>query len=164
MQILNDFNTTVEKALEEIDPNWKKYQGLIVCGTHSHKNIEMTLGAIQYARENKFPFLGICAGHQMAAVEYARNILGWKDATSEEFMFSPNQTVVIKKRPEGLKIGLHEGETYWNFYEVDYTLLTNFEKDKAENFITCQFHPEYQSSKDNPHPLLVKFLNACRKK
>lgn len=88
----------------------------------------------------------------MAAIEYARNVLGIKDATSEEF---GEGTFIVKKRKD-LNVGLHDGETYWNNYEVD---LDDWEK--PDNFFTCQFHPEYQSSKENPHPLLVKFLEAC---
>lgn len=41
--------------------------------------------AAQYARENKIPYLGICLGSQIMAIEFARNVLGYKDATSEEF-------------------------------------------------------------------------------
>lgn len=47
-----------------------------------------TLGMIQateYARKNKIPFLGICLGSQIMAIEFARNVLGIMDANSEEF-------------------------------------------------------------------------------
>lgn len=160
MRILNDFDTSVRKALEEIDPNYMDYEALVVCGTHNPGNIKGILNEIKNAREKKTPFLGICAGHQMAAIEYARNVLGITEATSEEF---GEGTFVVKKRTEGLKVGLHDGETYWNNFEVDYTLLPNFEKDKPDNFITVQSHPEYQSSKEKPHPLLVKFIELCKK-
>ncbi len=39
----------------------------------------------QYAREKKIPYLGICLGSQIMAIEFARNVLGIKDASSEEF-------------------------------------------------------------------------------
>lgn len=39
----------------------------------------------RYARENKVPYLGICLGSQIMAIEYARNVIGMKDASSEEF-------------------------------------------------------------------------------
>lgn len=39
----------------------------------------------QYARENNIPFLGICLGSQIMAIEFARNVLGIQDASSEEF-------------------------------------------------------------------------------
>jgi CTP synthase (UTP-ammonia lyase) len=158
MQILNDFNTSVRKALDEIDSEWELLDGLVVCGTHSPHDVEAMIEKIRQARESGRPFLGICFGHQLAAVEYARNVMGIADAISEEF---GEGTFVVKKRPEGLKVGLHDGESYWNNYEVVPELLDMWAKPK--NFITCQFHPEYQSSKDKPHPLLVQFLQLCRK-
>lgn len=156
MEILNDFNTSVEKALGEIYPDWRKLNGLIICGTHSPQNIEWYIGEIEAARVSGLPFLGICFGHQLAAIEYARNVLG-KDATSEEFVdIYPGTDLLVRKRKEGLKVGLHEGETWWNNYEV----VPGFESiwKKPHNFITVQYHPEYQSSKDRPHPILVRFL------
>lgn len=178
MQILNDFNTSVKKALSEIDPNWESYEGLITCGTHSPDKLDpnQQIGFIEMARKQGYPFLGICFGHQLAAIEYARNVLGIEDATSEEF--GGKGTFVVYKLPElnvGLKITKDEPyidrngfygnkltqESFWNNYEVMPDILARWEK--PPNFITCQYHPEYQSSKDNPHPLLVKFIELCKK-
>jgi CTP synthase (UTP-ammonia lyase) len=160
MQILNDFNTSVEKALGEIDPKYKDYPGVVICGTHSPHDIDALYESIQIARVTHTPFLGICFGHQLAAIEYARNVLGQPNASSEEIHFPlmPPDNVVVKRSQ--LKVGLHEGESWWNNYEV----VEGFEKiwQKAPNFITCQYHPEYQSSKEKPHPLLVKFLNYAK--
>ncbi|AVL00544.1 CTP synthase [Pediococcus inopinatus] len=58
--------------------------GLIVPGGFGDRGIEGMITAIQYARESDLPFLGICLGMQMASVEYARNVLGLKDANSTE--------------------------------------------------------------------------------
>jgi len=151
MEILNTFNTSVEKALSEIDSKWQTYDGLIICGTHSPSNTEFMIDRIAEARKTGRPFLGICAGHQLAAIEWAR-ANGTPDATSEEF---GEGTFVVKKLPE-LNVGLKDGETYWNNYEVV------IDWDKPDHFFTTQAHPEYQSSKEKPHPLLVKFLNACK--
>ena len=159
MDILDDFNTTVKKALYEIDPYWESYRGLIICGTHTPDYPESQIRLIELAREEGIPFLGICYGHQLAAIEYARNILGMKSATSEEW---GHGKFVVRKRKEGLKVGLHDGETYWNNYEVDPSILHDFEKDKPAHFITTQAHTEYQSSIDKPHTLLIKFLEICR--
>ena len=161
MDILNDFQTTVQKALSEIDSNWKQYDGIVICGSHKPQYTESQIRLIEIARMMNTPLLGICLGHQLVAIEYARNVLGIKDATSEEW---GEGTFVVRKRKEGLKVGLHDGETYWNNYEVDYDLVPNFEVDKPPNFITTQAHPEYQSSIDNPHPLLIKFIELCKKK
>lgn len=156
MQILNDFSTSVRKALEEIDPNYRDYPGIVVCGTHAPHDVEEMINTIQKARITKTPFLGICFGHQLAAIEYARNVMDIESATSEEF---GRGYPVVKKRSE-LKVGLHDGESYWNNYEV-IPMVENSWK-KKENFITCQFHPEYQSTKDAPHPLLVAFLHYAQ--
>lgn len=157
MLVLNDFKTTVEKAFDEIDSEWRGYRGLVVCGTHKPYQVDKILTEIYRARVNHTPFLGICAGHQMAAVEYARSVLGRDKATSEEWD-SEGEFIVVK-RPQ-LKVGLHDGESWWNNYEV----LPDFESmwKKADNFITVQYHPEYQSSKGRPHPLLENFLNICK--
>ena len=153
MEILNDFSTSVRKALEEIDPEYEKYDGLVICGTHAPHDTEMMIEKIKEAREKKRPALLICFGHQLCAIEFARNILGIKDATSEEF---GEGTFVVKKRPV-MKVGLHEGESWWSNYEV------NIEFTIPPHFIAVPFHPEYQSSKEKPHPLLVSFLEYAKK-
>lgn len=58
--------------------------GILVAPGFGERGIEGKIKAVQYARENNIPFLGICLGMQMAVIEYARNILGLKDASSTE--------------------------------------------------------------------------------
>jgi len=154
MEIFNDFTTSVKRAFTEIDKDWETYEGLVVCGTHNQIGVEEIIERIRYARENKVPALLICAGHQLGAIEYARNVLKIKNATSEEF--GPG-TFVVKKRLGGLKVGLHNGESWWSNYEVviDWNI--------PSHFVSVAFHPEYNSRLDKPHPLLVKFLELCRK-
>lgn len=153
MQIVNDFQTSVSKALSEIDQDWRKYNGLIICGTHNPQNTEELINMVEEARLSSKPALLICFGYQIGAIEYARNVLGIKDATSEEFGVG---TFVVKKRPEPW-IGLIEDESWWSYYEVviDWPI--------PENFIAVPYHPEYQSSKYDPHPLLVEFINKSKK-
>ncbi|MCJ8276378.1 MAG: gamma-glutamyl-gamma-aminobutyrate hydrolase family protein, partial [Bdellovibrionales bacterium] len=59
--------------------------GILVPGGFGERGVDGKLLAIQYARENNVPFFGICYGMQLAAVEFARNVCGVKDATSKEF-------------------------------------------------------------------------------
>ncbi len=59
--------------------------GIVVPGGFGNRGIEGKIQAIKYVRENKIPFLGICLGMQMAVVEFARNVLKYEDANSEEF-------------------------------------------------------------------------------
>ena len=63
----------------------KSVQGIIVPGGFGHRGIEGKIKAVQYARENKIPYLGICLGMQVAVIEYARHIAKLKDANSTEF-------------------------------------------------------------------------------
>lgn len=68
----------VKNALVDVD-------GILVPGGFGERGVEGKISAIQYARENEVPFFGICYGMQLAAIEFARNVCGIKDATSREF-------------------------------------------------------------------------------
>ena len=61
------------------------YDGILVPGGFGDRGIEGKIQAIEYARKNKIPFFGICLGMQMASIEFARNVLGYKNANSTEF-------------------------------------------------------------------------------
>ena len=63
----------------------KNIDGILVPGGFGSRGVEGKIAAIKYAREKKIPFLGICLGMQCTVVEYARDVLGWKDANSTEF-------------------------------------------------------------------------------
>ena len=62
-----------------------KVDGILVPGGFGDRGSEGKIAAIKYAREKRIPFLGICFGMQLAAIEFARNVCGIKDATSREF-------------------------------------------------------------------------------
>jgi CTP synthase len=59
-----------------------------------HRGVEGKIIAVKYARENRLPFFGICLGMQMAVIEFARNILGWKDAHSTEMDIHTSYPVI----------------------------------------------------------------------
>ncbi len=63
----------------------KNVDGILVPGGFGSRGVEGKIAAIKYAREHKIPFLGICLGMQCTVIEYARDVLGWKDANSTEF-------------------------------------------------------------------------------
>ncbi len=69
-------------------------QGIIVPGGFGNRGVEGKIETIRYARENNIPFLGICLGMQMAVVEFARNVLGLKDANSAEFNETTQNPVI----------------------------------------------------------------------
>jgi CTP synthase len=62
----------------------KKYDGIIVPGGFGESGVEGKIKVIQYARENKIPYFGLCYGMQLAMIEYARNVLGLKDSNTAE--------------------------------------------------------------------------------
>jgi len=75
-----------------------KYDGLLVPGGFGERGIEGKIKAIQYVRENKIPFFGICLGMQCAVIEYARNVCGISKANSSEFV--KNKFSVIDIMPD----------------------------------------------------------------
>ena len=81
IEIVNCENINNENAKDVLG----KYNGIIVPGGFGNRGIDGKIATIKYARENKIPFLGICLGMQMAVVEFARDVLGYTNANSEEF-------------------------------------------------------------------------------
>lgn len=67
----------VESYLSDVD-------GILVPGGFGFRASEGKISAIKYARENNIPYFGICLGMQLATVEFARNVVGLKDAHSAE--------------------------------------------------------------------------------
>ena len=83
-----NINWVDSEKLEKIDdlqPIFKNSQGIIVPGGFGSRGIEGMIKAINYARVNNIPFLGICLGLQLAVIEFARNVCGIADASSTEF-------------------------------------------------------------------------------
>jgi CTP synthase len=78
--IVSDGLEKDEKAQQKL----KNLDGIIVPQGWGSRGVEGKIKAIQIAREKKVPYLGLCFGMQMAVIEFARNILGWKEANSEE--------------------------------------------------------------------------------
>ena len=68
--------------------------GVVVPGGFGVRGIEGKISAIQYLRENKIPFLGICLGLQCAVIEYARNVCGISEANSSEFSQNTKDFVI----------------------------------------------------------------------
>jgi len=71
--------------ISEIKIKLKAVSGILIPGGFGKRGTEGKIEAIKYARQNKIPFLGICFGMQMAIIEFARNKLNIKKATSSEF-------------------------------------------------------------------------------
>jgi len=81
------------------------YDGILVPGGFGSRGTEGKIRAIQYAREHDIPYLGLCLGMQLAVVEFARNVVGWKDAASSEWGESAHPVIDLlpeQKNAEGL--------------------------------------------------------------
>ena len=89
-------DTDMTKVMAGVD-------GILVPGGFGNRGIEGKIKAIQYAREHKIPFFGICLGMQCAVIEFARHVCGMADANSSEF--NPNSThPVIDLMPEQIDV------------------------------------------------------------
>lgn len=181
----NDFYTSVEKSLDEIDSVWRGKKGLIVLGSHAPTDVDLKLAAIKDAREKGTPFLGICFGMQLMCIEHARSCGGVSKASTEELSGDKND--LIHKLPK-LRVGMFsvdswyatQGESHWHHYALNPHYKEHFNHffdiswsdggDVAEVmrlrdhpfFVGVQFHPEYQSTKEKPHPVLRDFISACK--
>lgn len=69
---------------EKLDNDYSKLDGIIIPQGWGKRGVEGKIKAIEYARKNNIPYLGLCFGMQMAVIEYARNVLGLKGANTEE--------------------------------------------------------------------------------
>ena len=104
-------NRGLHKFFEEID-------AVIVPGGFDNRGTEGKIRAIQYVREKKIPFLGICLGLQMAVVEFARHICGMNDANSLEFHKETQYPVVhfvegqenLQKKSANMRLGSYDCE------------------------------------------------------
>ena len=79
---------------ENISEKFKDIHGILVAPGFGNRGIEGKIKAVKYARENNIPFFGICLGMQMAVIEFARNVLGYKDANSTEMNLSTANPVI----------------------------------------------------------------------
>lgn len=181
--------------------------GIIVPGGFGNRGIEGMVLAAKYARENKIPYFGICLGMQIAVIEFARNVLGLKDANSGEFDeqcahkvidFMPGQSDEIDKGgtlrlgsyPCSIKQGTRMekcynaemiSERHRHRYEFnneyrenltkaglvisgtspDNKLVETVEIKEHPFFVGVQFHPEFKSRPNQPHPLFKGFIGAA---
>lgn len=93
-ELVSDYN--VSEFFADVD-------GIIVPGGFGDRGIEGMICAIRYAREHAIPYLGLCLGMQLTIVEFARNVIGLKDAHSHEFSETTKNPVIhIMPDKEGI--------------------------------------------------------------
>lgn len=102
-----DFIDATEYADQPIDEALKDAQGIIVPGGFGERATEGKMRAIQYAREHKIPYLGLCYGMQLATIEFVRNVCGLKDANSTEIDAGTSEPVfhLLDDQTEGMDKG-----------------------------------------------------------
>jgi CTP synthase len=181
-------------------------QGLVIPGGFGYRGIEGKVNLIKYAREHNIPFLGLCLGMQCAVIEFARNVVGLKDANSSEFAPETHHPVIdLMPDQEGfteyggtMRLGAYEchlipnssaqkaygkaviSERHRHRYEVnnlhrdklnkaglvfsgispDGKLVEIIELPNKKWFVASQFHPEFKSRPESPHPLFCGLVKA----
>ena len=192
----------VEKFLNDVS-------GILVPGGFGYRGIEGKIMAIEYAREHKIPFLGLCLGMQCSVIEFSRNACGLKDANSTEFKPKTKYPVIsllaeqrhIKDMGGTMRLGVYpckikKGTTAFRAYKrsliqerhrhryefnnkyrallarkgmvfsgvyANKGLVEIVEVKGHPYFIAVQFHPEFKSKPDRPHPLFREFITAALK-
>ncbi|KAJ9516479.1 hypothetical protein QJQ45_011163 [Haematococcus lacustris] len=167
----------------------KEADGILVPGGFGNRGIEGMILAAAYARTHKKPYLGICLGMQIAVIEFARNVLGLKDANSIEFApGSSSPAVVFMPEISTTHKVRHLKREAWHgmaWYEVNPDLVPRLEAagcqfvgrdetgermeilELADNpgdhpfFVAAQFHPEFKSRPGRPSPLFLGFILAA---
>ena len=84
------FINSEEVTRENVVARLEGMSGIVICPGFGQRGIEGKIIAAEYARTHDIPTFGICLGMQMMVIEFARNVLGYKDATSSEFISSPS--------------------------------------------------------------------------
>ena len=79
---------------KEAQKRLKKLDGIVVPQGWGCRGVEGKIKAVEIARKNKIPYLGLCFGMQMAVIEFARNVLKWEEANSEEVSESCKKKVI----------------------------------------------------------------------
>jgi len=199
-----------EEVLEKGEEKLASFQGILVPGGFGSRGIEGKIRAIQFARENRIPFLGICLGMQCSTIEFARNVAHLEGANSTEFDPDTPHPVVdllpeqrgIKDKGGTMRLGEYEckvekdsfsGRAYqksvvYERHRHRYEFNNKYrdilkkaglkiagiypEKDLVEIieipdhpwFVATQFHPEFNSKPQSPHPLFRDFVRAAMEK
>lgn len=198
-----------EKIEKKNKRAWKQLEqadGILVPGGFGDRGIEGKIMAVKYARENKVPYFGICLGMQMAVIEFARNVMGLKNAhTSEIDSHSPYPVISLLSEQKTIsqlggtmrlgqypcKVNPHTfmasaycdemiQERHRHRWEVNNDFLEDMkaagliiagvspngvlveaiEMPNHPWFVGVQYHPEFQSKPDAPHPLFRDFVKA----
>lgn len=170
-----DVDCIQSEKLEDME-NWRdvlsEYSGIIVPGGFGERGTKGKMLACQIAREEKIPFLGLCLGLQVATIEFARNVLGIKDADSTEFD-EVTEEPIIDLMPEQKKITRKGGTMRLGHYPCSikpgtkaheaYGLDVVHERHRHRLEINNKYRPELEKSGMvmcgvSPDDLLVEMI------
>ena len=135
----------------------KNYDGIIVPGGFGSRGMEGNLKVIKFARENKIPYFGLCYGMQMMVIEYARNVLGLKDANTREVNPNSKNMVIdiMESQKELLKNNLYGGSMRLGDYKAKLREGTIAKKAYGLKIITERHRHRYEVN-----PAFVSDLEA----
>ena len=150
-----------EKMEDELPEILKGIDGVIVPIGWGSRGSEGMIKAIKYVRENKIPYLGLCFGMQLACVEIARDILGWKDSNSEELDPNSSHKIIhaipederyqrIKSKGVSMRLGAFDCLVKENTLTYEIYNKYNDWKDKSKNLVSerhrhrFEFNNEYR--------------------
>ncbi len=121
-------------SVKNIAEKLKDLNGILVAPGFGERGIEGKISAVQYARENKIPFLGICLGMQMAVIEFSRNVLGLSNANSKEMDENTKNPVI--NLMEEQKTVVNKGGTMrlgsWGCHLKDNSLVKDIYAGKSD--------------------------------
>ncbi len=123
-----------------------EYDGIIVPGGFGQTGIEGKLSVIKYARENKIPYFGLCYGMQLLTIEYARNVLGWKDANTAEINPKASKVVIdiMPDQKQKLKDGNYGGSMRLGAYPASLKKGSVAEKAYGKSDISERHRHRYE--------------------
>lgn len=194
---------------ENVKNTFDGINGIIIPGGFGNRGMEGMILAARYARENNIPYFGICLGMQIAVIEYARDVLGIKDADSGEFNekcenkvidFMPGQSQKIDKggtlrlgsypcliKPKTKMAECYDTDIIYERHRHRYEFNNDYRKkitdaglvisgtspddefvetieiEQHPFYVGVQFHPEFKSRPNRPHPLFKGFIFSALK-
>ena len=192
---------------DDVEERLAGVAGVLVPGGFGHRGIEGKVLAARYARERGVPYLGLCLGLQCGVIEFARDVVGERDANSTEFDLFTDAPVIdlmpdqreVEDKGGSMRLGLYPArltagtraaaaygteviyERHRHRFEVnnqyrdalesagmvisgqspDGRLVEIVELRDHPWFVASQFHPEFKSRPDRPHPLFRAFVRAA---
>lgn len=195
-----------EITKENVEIKLAGINGILVPGGFGDRGVEGKIIACQYARENDIPYLGICLGMQVAAIEFARNVCHYYDANSGEFDPQSKHLIIdlmeeqmaVLRKGGTMRLGAYPckiakdtqlmnaygqemiSERHRHRFEFnnkyrdemkacgltisgtspDDAIVEAVEVSDNKFHVGVQFHPEFKSRPNKPHPLFAAFIKA----